>query len=317
MVQVYTMRTGSLLSQNPRDFPLRFSLLCDMTAAGGFLLTLLSCIAAFGQSPPARPEFEVASVKKSAPTMPERFNIGVHIDGAMVRCSYLPVKSYIRMAYRVKDYQVLGPDWLATENFDIAAKLPDGATRSQLPEMIQSLLADRFKLVLHRDTKELPVYALVVAKNGAKLKESAPDPDAEAGPGTNGTVDVAVTVGRGGGTIDLGKGSFVSYGRDRLEAKKVTLSALADWLTRLLDRPAVDMTGMNGTYDFSLEYSLEELRNLLRSSTGGARELPASVPDSGNSIFASLEAVGLRLEPRKAPIEVVVVDRIERTPTEN
>jgi uncharacterized protein (TIGR03435 family) len=77
------------------------------------------------------------------------------------------------------------------------------------------------------------------------------------------------------------------------------------------------MTGIAGTYDFSLEYSLEELRNLLRSSTGGARELPAGIPDSGTSIFASLEAVGLKLEQRKAPIEVVVVDRIERTPTEN
>jgi uncharacterized protein (TIGR03435 family) len=288
-----------------------------MTVARSLLLPLLSSVAAFGQSPPARPEFEVASVKKSAPAPPERFSIGVHIDGAMVRYTYLPMRTYIRMAYGVKDYQVLGPDWLATENFDIAAKLPEGATRSQLPEMMQSLLADRFKLVLHRDTKELPVYALVVAKSGPKLKESAPDPDADSGPGAKGTVDVAVNVGRGGGVIDLGRGSFVSYGRDRLEAKKVTLSSLADWLTRLLDRPAVDMTGISGTYDFSLEYSLEELRNLLRSSTGGARELPANLPDSGNSIFASLAAVGLKLDSRKAPIDVVVVDRIERTPTEN
>ena len=280
-------------------------------------MTLLASVAAFGQSPSARPEFEVASVKKSAPAQPDQFNIGVHIDGAMVRYSYLPMRSYIRMAYGVKDYQVLGPDWLGTENYDIAAKLPDGATRSQLPEMLQSLLAERFKLVLHRDTRELPVYALVVGKNGPKLKESAPDPDADAGPGAKGNVDVAVTVGRGGGAIDLGRGSLVSYGRDRMEAKKVTLTALADWLTRLLDRPAVDMTGIAGTYDFSLEYSLEELRNLLRSSTGGARELPAGIPDSGTSIFASLEAVGLKLEQRKAPIEVVVVDRIERTPTEN
>ncbi len=286
------------------------------------LLFLLLSVAAWAQTAPqpapsARPEFEVASVKKSAPATPAQFNIGVHIDGAMVRCSYLPMKSYIRIAYRVNEYQVLGPDWLATENFDIAAKLPDGATRGQLPEMIQSLLAERFKLVLHRDTRELPIYALVVAKNGPKLKESAPDTDSEAGPGAKGTVDVAVTVGRGAGVVNLGKGSFFTYGRDRLEAKKVTLSILADALARLLDRPAVDMTGINGTYDFSLEYSLEELRNLLRSSSGGARELPANVADSGNSIFTSLAAVGLKLEPRKAPIGVLVVDRIERTPTEN
>jgi uncharacterized protein (TIGR03435 family) len=288
-----------------------------MTVARCLLLTLLAAVAAFGQSLPARAEFEVASVKKSAPARPDQFNIGLHIDGAMVRYSYLPMRTYIRMAYRVKDHQVLGPDWLATENFDIAAKLPDGATHDQLPEMMQSLLAERFKLVLHRETKELPVYALVVAKNAPKLKESAPDPGAEASSAAKGTVDVAVTVGRGAGVIDLGKGSSVTYGRDRLEAKRVTLTTLADWLTRLLDRPAVDMTGISGTYDFSLEYSLEELRNLLRSSPGGARELPPNIPDSGNSIFASLAAVGLRLEQRKVPMEVLVVDRIERTPTEN
>src|ERR1035441_499785 len=269
-----------------------------MAVTRGLLLTLLSSIVAFGQSPSARPEFEVASVKKSVPSAPGQVNIGVHIDGAMVRCSSLPMRSYIRMAYRVNDYQVLGPDWLATENFDIAAKLPEGATRAQLPEMIQSMLAERFKLVLHRDEKEFPVYALVVAKNGPKLKESPPD----SSPGAKGNVDVSVTTGRGGGVIDLGNGSSIGYGRDRLEAKKVTLGALAGAVERLLDRPVVDMTGLGGTYDFSLEYSWDELRSLVRSSSGGARELPANAAaDPGNSIFTSLAAFGLKLESRKAP----------------
>jgi uncharacterized protein (TIGR03435 family) len=288
-----------------------------MTAARCLFLTLLSSIAAFGQPPSARPEFEVASVKKSAPAMPGQVNIGVHIDGAMVRCSALPMKSYIRMAYRVNDYQVLGPDWLATENFDIAAKLPDGATRAQLPEMIQSLLADRFKLVVHRDKKEFPVYALVVAKNGPKLKESPPDSSAEASPAAKGTVDVNITTGRGGGVIDMGNGSSIGYSRDHLEAKKVTMTALAGAVERLLDRPVVEMTGIGGTYDFSLEYSWDEVRSLVRSTSGGATELPANAADTANSIFTSLAAFGLKLEPRKAPIEVVVVDHIERTPTEN
>jgi uncharacterized protein (TIGR03435 family) len=227
------------------------------------------------------------------------------------------MKSYIRMAYRVNDYQVLGPDWLATEHFDIAAKLPEGATRAQLPEMIQSLLADRFKLVLHRDKKEFPVYALVVAKSGPKLKESPPDSGPEASPVAKGNVDINITTGRGGGVIDMGNGSSIGYGRDRLEAKKVTLSALADAVERLLDRPVVDMTGIGGTYDFSLEYSWEEVRSLVRSTSGGATELPANPDAPGNSIFTSVAAFGLKLEPRKAPIDVLVVDRIERTPTEN
>ena len=288
-----------------------------MAITRGLLLTLLSSVAAFGQSPSAQPEFEVASVKKSAPAMPGQVNIGVHIDGAMVRCSSLPMKSYIRMAYRVNDYQVLGPDWLATENFDIAAKLPDGATRAQLPEMIQSLLADRFKLVVHRDKKEFPVYALVVAKNGPKLKESPPDSSAEASPAAKGTVDVNITTGRGGGVIDMGNGSSIGYSRDHLEAKKVTMTALAGAVERLLDRPVVEMTGIGGTYDFSLEYSWDEVRSLVRSTSGGATQLPANAADTANSIFTSLAAFGLKLEPRKAPIEVIVVDRIERTPTEN
>jgi uncharacterized protein (TIGR03435 family) len=288
-----------------------------MTVTRGLLWALLSSIAAFGQSPSARPEFEVASIKKSAPATPGQVNIGVHIDGAMVRCSSLPMRSYIRMAYRVNDYQVLGPDWLAAENFDIAAKLSDGATRAQLPEMIQSLLADRFKLVLHRGKKEFPVYALVVAKNGPKLKESPPDSSAEASPGAKGSVDINITTGRGGGVIDMGNGSSIGYGRDRLEAKKVTLSALAGAVERLLDRPVVDMTGIGGTYDFSLEYSWDEVRSLVRSTSGGATELPANANAPGNSIFTSLAAFGLKLEARKAPIEVIVVDRIERTPTEN
>jgi uncharacterized protein (TIGR03435 family) len=288
-----------------------------MALTRGFLLTLLWSISAFGQSPSARPEFEVASVRKSAPPMAGEVNIGVHIDGAMVRYTSLPMKSYIRMAYRVNDYQVLGPDWLAAENFDIAAKLPEGATRAQLPEMIQSLLADRFKLVLHRDKKEFPVYALVVAKNGPKLKESTPDSGAEASPAAKGSVDVSVTTGRGGGVIDMGNGSSIGYSRDHLEAKKVTLSALAGAVERLLDRPVVDLTGIGGTYDFSLEYSWDEVRSLVRSTSGGARELPANPDAPGNSIFTSVAAFGLKLEPRKAPIEVLVVDRIERTPTEN
>jgi uncharacterized protein (TIGR03435 family) len=288
-----------------------------MAVTRGLLLALLSSIVAFGQSASARPEFEVASVKKSAPATPGQVNIGVHIDGAMVRYSTLPMRSYIRMAYRVNDYQVLGPDWLATENFDIAAKLPEGATRAQLPEMIQSLLAERFKLVLHRDKKEFAVYALVVAKNGPKLKESPSDSSVEASPAAKGTVDVNVTTGRGGGVVDMGNGSTIGYSRDHLEAKKVTLSSLAIAVERLLDRPVVDMTGIAGNYDFSLEYSWDELRSLVRASSGGATELAANPDASGNSIFNSVAAFGLKLEPRKAPIEVVVVDRIERTPTEN
>src|SRR5690349_2234917 len=100
------------------------------------VITILAA-AAFGQT---RPEFEVASIRPSAPPGAARIDIGVHVDGARVSCTYLSLKDYIGMAYRVKHYQIQGPDWIASERFDIAATLPSGSTRAQVGEMVQALL---------------------------------------------------------------------------------------------------------------------------------------------------------------------------------
>jgi uncharacterized protein (TIGR03435 family) len=282
----------------------------------GAFCTLVAASAAFAQNQAPRAEFEVASVKKSTPPTQGQFNLGVHIDGAMVSCTYLSLKSYISMAYQVPDTRITGPDWLDSERYDIVAKLPTGG-RDQLRAMLQSLLADRFKLVLHKESKEFPVYALVVGKNGIKLKESPPDPEIDAaGAKTNVNVDVAG--GRGGTTVNLGPGSYISYGLNKLEGKQVPLSSLVDSISRFVDRPVVDMTNLTAKYDITLDYSIEELRNLVRTTGGDPRVIP-DVPgmDPTISIFGSLEAVGLKLEPRKAPLDVLVVDHIEKTPTEN
>src|ERR1043166_1353481 len=111
-----------------------------------------------------RLEFEVASIKPSDMSNQNSVRVGLHIDGAMVRCSYFSIKDYIGIAYRVKEYQISGPEWMASERFEINAKLPAGATQAQVPDMLQSLLADRFQLKFHRDSKEFPVYAIVVGK---------------------------------------------------------------------------------------------------------------------------------------------------------
>src|SRR5260370_6003065 len=168
-----------------------------------FCASLISV--AFGQTPPARLEFEVASVKPStAPAMGSSVNIGVKINGAQMHISSLSLKDYIRLAYRVKDYQVSAPDWLTGERFEIDAKLPDGATREQVPDMLQSLLADRFGLKLHRGSKEFPVYALVVASGGLKMEELPPDPaDDAAAP-----VDVVASAGATGVTNKFARGSL-------------------------------------------------------------------------------------------------------------
>ena len=153
------------------------------------ILAILLCVPVFSQTPPKRLEFEVASIKPSS--QPDgQVSVGVHIDGAQVRCTYLSLKDYIRMAYQVKDYQISGPDWLASERFDISAKLPAGAASDQVRDMIKTLLLDRFGLTMHRDSKEFPVYALVIAKGGPKLKESAPNPDGEPAEAAKGAINV-------------------------------------------------------------------------------------------------------------------------------
>lgn len=287
-----------------------------MRIARGAFFTIVAAAAAFGQNQPPRAEFEVASVKKSATPEPGQYNMGLHIDGAMVSCTYLSLKSYISMAYQVPDTRINGPEWLDSERFDIVAKLPTGG-RDQLRAMIQSLLADRFKLVLHKGSKEFPVYALVVGKNGPKLKESSPDPEIESAAAKS-NVNVDVAGGRGGTVVNFGPGSYISYGLNKFEAKNVALANLVDSISRFVDRPVVDMTNLSGRYDLTLEYSIEELRNLVRASGTDPRQIP-DIPgtDPTISIFGSLEAVGLRLEPRKAPLEVLMIDHIEKTPTEN
>jgi uncharacterized protein (TIGR03435 family) len=244
---------------------------------------------------------------------------GLHIDGAMVSFNGMPLKWYVHFAYTVKESQVSGPDWLNSERIDVVAKLPAGATREQIPAMMQALLADRFKLTLHRESKEFPVYALIVGKSGLKMKESPLDADTDEGPG-KANVDVNVVGGDRGATVSLGKGASVAFEAQRLVAKKVTMSYLADSLARFVDRPVVDMTDLKGTYDCTLDYNLDDVRALILSSAPPGTPLPprqAEVGDTAVSLMDSLQALGLKLEARKAPLDMLVIDHIEKTPTAN
>lgn len=293
-----------------------------MTAIRSVLPAVLASVAAFGQTVPARPEFEVASIRPSAPPTAERINLGVHIDGARVSCTYLSLKDYIRIAYRVKDYQVVGPEWLASERFDIAATLPAGAAREQVPDMIQALLAERFQMKLHRDTKEFPVYALAPGKGGLKMKESPLDADADSGEPAKGAVNVTASGGRGGTTVNFGRGSSFTFANNRLEGRKLTMASFADMLARFVDRPVVNMTELTGNYDFTLELSPEDFRAMtIRSAIAAGVVLPPQALQllevSGDSLFTALQSQGLKLEPRKAPLEALVIDHVSRVPTDN
>lgn len=276
----------------------------------------------FGQSAPPKVEFEVASVKPSPAQQDAQVTIGLHVDGAQIHISALPLKEYIRMAYGTKPYQVLGPDWLAGTRYDIDAKLPAGATRAQVPEMLQALLADRFQLKTHRESRDFPIYALVV--NGTpKLKEIPPDPGDPATPTGGDTLNVAVSGGRAGVNFDYGRGSTFSFASGKFELKKLTMAMCADGLSRFLDRPVVDMTGLTGMYDITLPLSQEDsTAMLIRSAISAGVQLPPEAMrllegSTDASLFASIHDVGLKLDPRKAPMEMLVVDSVLKTPTEN
>lgn len=269
----------------------------------------------------ARTEFEVASIKPSAPVV-DRVNIGVHVDGAQVRCTYLSIRDYIRMAYNVKDHQIAGPDWMASQRFDIAAKVPEGG-REKIREMLQALLTDRFHMKFHHDTKEFPVYALVVGKGGPKMKESPLDPEGENPQGGSGAVNVTASGGRGGVAVNLGRGSFFNFADNKLEGRKLTMKTFADTLARFTDRPVIDMTGLTPSYDFTLDFTPEDYRAMqIRSAIAAGVVLPPEAiklleGNSGDSLFSSIAALGLKLDTRKAPLEVMVIDEVLKAPTEN
>ena len=247
-------------------------------------------------------------------------NVGLHVDGAQVRFGYSSLKDLVAMAYRVRPYQVEGPDWIASERFDIAAKLPDGGKREQVPEMLQALLADRFQLALHHGSKELPVLALVAAKGGVKLKELPPDSEAAAG---RSNIDVAATGGPAGVSVSFGKGSYYTFANNRFEAKRLTMGQVALSLERYETDPVVDMTGLTGAYDFVLELTPEDYRAMLiRSAVSAGVSLPREAlqmldGNTADSLAASLENLGLKLERRKAPVDTVIVDKASKTPTAN
>jgi uncharacterized protein (TIGR03435 family) len=271
---------------------------------------LISSCLVFGQKSPEKLAFEVASIKPAEPMPMGQMRIGMNVDAGMLRYTNVALKECIRVAYRVKEFQIQGPDWIGSARFDITAKLPDGASEDQVPEMMQALLADRFKLTLHRDTKEHAIYALVAGKGGPKLKPAEVPTDgvpAGNGPAPRGKPRNAMMMQMDGAGAHL-------------KAPSVSLPNLAEMMSRFSERPVVDMTGIEGMYDFDLVFSPETMR----LPGGGRGPMPpgggehADAPaEPAVSIYESVQKYGLKMEPRKAPMEILIVDHIEKTPTEN
>lgn len=283
-------------------------------------LAILSLLAAFLT---CAQEFEVASIKHSDQNAQSQISAGLHIDGSMVRYSALSLKLYLGMAYSLKNYQISAPDWMASERWDITAKLPDGSTPKQVPGMLQALLRERFQMKTHRETKQLPVYALIVGKGQLKLKESAPADPATAREPPERSVNVAPSGSGTGTTVTYGNGAYFTVGENKLEAKKLPMTVIADALARFADRPVVDMTDLKGVYDFSMEFSQEDFRAMMiRAAVAQGTVLSPDVlkladAASGDTLFNAVEKLGLKLDPRKAPIEVLVIDDAQKRPTDN
>jgi uncharacterized protein (TIGR03435 family) len=280
-------------------------------------LFLLAALAIFGQ------EFEVASIKLSSPGPQSQLNAGIHIDGAMVKYSAIDLKIIIAAAWGVKNYQISAPDWMAAERWDITAKLPEGSDRKQIPAMVQALLRDRFQMKTHRETKELSVYGLIVGRDGLKLKETPADPAADSGEPPKPAVNVGASAGGAGTMVNYGNGAYFTFGNDKLEGRKMQMSVLADIRARFADRPVVDMTGLKGNYNFTMEFSPEDFRAMMiRAAVAQGSVLPPEAlkfadASPGDSLFNAVEKLGLKLEAQKAPVEMLIVDQALKIPTGN
>ncbi len=247
--------------------------------------------AASGQNAPA---FEVASIKPAPPLSPGTFrfgppHLGARISKTQADFGGMSLEGLIAYAYRVKTYQISGPDFLKTERFDILAKLPEEAQTEQVPEMLQALLAERFKLALRRESKEFPVYALVVAKGGPKLTPKPADYNAAA----------------------------------QKELYPVTMETYASLIGGGLDRPVVNLTELTGQYLISMQSMMSGMMDRARArseqqaAAGAGRGPGEAASDPDGATFAMVQTLGLKLEPRKLDLPYLIVDRVEKAPTDN
>ena len=247
-------------------------------------VSLLACwpLGISAQTSAAKPAFETASIK-----MTEATGGGTHSEEhdtpGMLRAS-MTLKHYIEAAYDVKHYQVTGgPPWMDESTYAIVARLegsePAHDRGNSVHMALQQLLAERFQLKIHHESKEMPSYVLALAKGGFKIKEPA--------------------TGQGCGSSSNSNGVRVKF-----EAKGCTMDDFAGYLARRLSQPVANRTGVEGRYDFTMEWTPDDLR-----STSSDDALP--------SIFTVLqEKLGLKLENSKAPVDIIVVDSAER-PSEN
>ena len=273
------------------------------------LSTILLGASAFAQAPSADKTlaFDAASIKPAQrPTPDDQGRIFLRGpsggpgtgDPGRFTYPYMTLKDILKIAYNVKNYQINGPAWLDAERFDITATMPPYTTREQFRIMLQNLLNDRFKMTVHKETKELPMYSLIVNRGGPKMKESVVTTSGDSAPRP-------------------GMPTVVAIGRARVTAIQQTMQDLANRLMSVLDRPVIDDTGLTAKYDFVLTYAPDLSEGPGARGPGGDTITNPDV-EAPQHLFGALQSqLGLKLEPRKGNVEVVVIDKMEKMPTEN
>ncbi len=265
--------------------------------------------------------FDVSTVKPSPPNDGRGFMRGCQggpgrADPELWRCTNATIPMLITQAYDIKHFQLSAPDWMANANYEITAKLPHGATKEQFREMIRNLLAERFKVEFHWTKKEMAMYDLVIAKGGPKLTvwvdkpagEAKDDTQRTAGGGRGPAVD-------GDGYPIISKGcngcmTINAQGKARYYASKVSAGEFANTISNQLSMPVNDKTGLTTNYEITLSWS----------SGGGIGRRPNADADADPGITmeaAIQQQLGLKLESKKGPVDFIVVDKAEKTPTEN
>jgi uncharacterized protein (TIGR03435 family) len=236
-----------------------------------------------------QPAFEAASIKLNSSGKPGG---GIDLSPARMKIINSSLKLCVQAAWNVKDFQVTGgTNWMDTERYDIDAVAANPFTREEFRAMLQALLTDRFSLAIHREMQDKPGYALVAARNGAKLKPATEDPSVQF--------------------------SRTSSGDRTLKAPGISMAQLAGALSMVVGKTVANQTGIEGVFNISLQWTPDPASEPRTAKNG--EPLPPPPPDStpGPSIFTAVqETLGLRLESKRVPVEVIVIDRASR-PTEN
>jgi uncharacterized protein (TIGR03435 family) len=228
-----------------------------------------------------------------------------------LRFPAVTLKTLLMFAYDVKDFQIVGPGWIDDERFAVEATMPADTTQDQTRTMLRNLVADRFKTEIHRETRPLPIYSLVIGKSGLKIRNTPPPRPKQLGDSNSAPDGFPVVPPEFASVI-----TFVINGQAKITAQQATMRELAGELERRLGVPVRDETRLTDQFDFVLKFSPEGLNG------PGGRPVPVTtafdVPEPQRDIFSALQAdIGVKLESKRGPVEMIVIDHAEKIPTDN